>query len=242
MEISRLMILAVIGSYFVKGVCGFANTILFTSIMSFQKSNINITPIDLLIGIPANFLVAYRERKVVHLRNWAPLAGLVFVGSVPGTFFLKFGNVAVIKIVLGVTIIGIGTEMLLREFHATPKQVLPKRILLLIGLVSGFISGLFGIGALLAAYMERTTDNNDSFKGNLCMVFLADNLFRLVVYIYLSIVTWNTVINACKLFPFMLLGLGAGMLAGKYLNEKKVKLCVIVMLMISGLSLILVNM
>lgn len=44
MDVSPLMIVAVICAYIVKGMCGFANTIVFTSILSFQNDNINITP------------------------------------------------------------------------------------------------------------------------------------------------------------------------------------------------------
>ncbi len=59
---STYLIFAVICAYFVKGICGFANTVVFTSILSFRSDNINITPVDLLIGIPANIVLTYRER------------------------------------------------------------------------------------------------------------------------------------------------------------------------------------
>ena len=37
----------------------------------------------------------------------------------------------------------------------------------LIGLLAGVMSGLYGVGALLAAYMSRTTDSPAAFRGNL---------------------------------------------------------------------------
>ena len=36
-------------AFFVKGVCGFANTLVFTSMLSFGTANIEITPVDLLL-------------------------------------------------------------------------------------------------------------------------------------------------------------------------------------------------
>ncbi len=240
MEISLLIIAAVICAYLVKGMCGFANTIVFTSILSFQNDNVNITPVDLLIGIPSNILLAIRERASVKLRIWLPLAILVLIGCVPGIFLLKFGDAVFLKILLGIAITGIGMEMLLREFQ-TKKRKPSQALLLIIGVVSGFISGLFGIGALLAAYMGQTTDTTDSFRGNLCMVLLTDNLFRFALYLATGIITPNVVRNAAILFPFMLIGLGAGMLLSKVMDEKIMKIVVIVMLIISGLSLIAAN-
>ncbi|WKY44401.1 sulfite exporter TauE/SafE family protein [Eubacteriaceae bacterium ES2] len=240
MDVSPLMIVAVICAYIVKGMCGFANTIVFTSILSFQNDNINITPVDLLIGIPSNILLAVRERKAVKLKLWLPLAALVLIGSLPGIFLLKYGDVVFIKILLGIVITGIGIEMLFREFHRQRSKSSPIGIFI-IGLVSGFITGLFGIGALLAAYMGRTTDSPDAFRGNLCMVLLTDNLFRLIMYSVTGIITLKIVKNAMILFPFMLIGLGLGILLSKILDEKIVKVIIILMLIVSGLSLIAVN-
>ena len=47
-----LWIIAAVAAYFIKGLCGFANTLVFTSILSFGASNSNISPIDLLLGYP----------------------------------------------------------------------------------------------------------------------------------------------------------------------------------------------
>ena len=52
------LIVATLAASFIKGVCGFANTLVFTTILSFSFNNIQITPMDLIIGYPANM---YRE-------------------------------------------------------------------------------------------------------------------------------------------------------------------------------------
>ena len=48
----HLLIIAAVAAYFIKGLCGFANTLVFTLILSFGVSNANISPIDLLLGYP----------------------------------------------------------------------------------------------------------------------------------------------------------------------------------------------
>ena len=50
-----------------------------------------------------------------------------------------------------------------------------------IGLASGILCGLFGIGALLAAYVSRTTEDSGSFRGNLCAVFIVENSVRWIL-------------------------------------------------------------
>ena len=63
-------------------------------------------------------------------------------------------------------IIFIGFEMLLREFQ-TRKMKPSKVVLVMIGVLSGLLCGLYGIGALLGAYINRVTDNSSSFKANM---------------------------------------------------------------------------
>ncbi len=240
MHINTLMVIAVICAYIVKGMCGFANTLVFTSILSFRDASVNITPVDLLLGIPSNFLQAVKERNTVKLQKWGPPSAMLLVGSIPGIFLLKFGDVSFIKLVLGLTIAGIGIEMLVREKYAINKKATPA-MLLLIGLISGFLCGLFGIGALMAAYMGRTTNTSAEFRGNLSIVFLMNNLFRLVVYSATGIMTWNFVWTAIQLIPFMLVGLYTGMLLSKFVNEKAAKTIIILMLIVSGAALFLTN-
>ena len=51
------LIVATLAASFIKGVCGFANTLVFTTILSFSFNNIQITPMDLIIGYPANMIM-----------------------------------------------------------------------------------------------------------------------------------------------------------------------------------------
>ena len=51
----------------------------------------------------------------------------------------------------------------------------------IIGVASGVLCGLFGVGALLAAYVSRVTDDSQSFKANISAVFMIDNTFRIII-------------------------------------------------------------
>lgn len=230
------MMFAAVCAYFVKGLCGFANTLVFSTILSFSTNNVNISPVELVLGLPSNIMISYKERKSVQWKVCLPLAGLVLLGDIPGILLLKNTNTQVIKGIFGFVIIAIGLEMLLREYMGKTKK--SQVLLITIGILSGILCGLYGIGALLAAYMGRVTDNSSSFKGNLCIVFLIDNLFRLLMYGVTGIITLATLKQSVILFPFMALGLFLGMKGSNFLDERKIKKLVIIMLILSGVSLI----
>ena len=142
-----LWVIAAVAAYFIKGLCGFANTLVLTSILSFGAANANISPIDLLLGYPANLILTWKNRRRLDAKVWLPLAG-----SLPGALLLKHVDARAIKLVFGAVVIGLGTEMLTREFIQR-RACSSRWMLAVIGVAAGVLCGLFGVGALLAAYV-----------------------------------------------------------------------------------------
>ncbi len=83
-----------------------------------------------------------------------------------------------------------------------------------------FFAGLFGVGALLAVYVDRVTDSGSEFKANISAVFIADNTFRIILYSALHLLTFDTLKSALMLIPIAILGLFAGMKSSSLLKEK----------------------
>lgn len=235
-----LWIIAATVSYFIKGLCGFANTLIFTSILSFGAANANISPIDLLLGCPANLILTWKNRKSLDPKVYLPLAALVLAGSIPGAFLLKNVDARAIKLVFGIVVTALGAEMLSREYSR--KKVKSSRlVLVIIGVAAGVLCGLFGVGALLAAYVNRVTEDGSAFKANISAVFIADNIFRLILYSALGLLTMDTVRFALLLIPFALLGLAVGIKCSDHMDEKLVKKMTSILLILSGISLVLKN-
>ena len=88
---------AAVAAFFIKGLCGFANTLVFTSILSFSNNNSVISPVELLLGYPTNMILAWRERRSIKWSICIPLSILVVMGSVPGILFLKNADVRMIN-------------------------------------------------------------------------------------------------------------------------------------------------
>lgn len=227
-------------AFYIKGLCGFANTLVFTSILAFGTTNINISPVELILGYPTNLILTWKNRNKLNKAIFIPLSILVLIGSIIGAVLLKKVNPGYIKIVFGIIVVLIGTEILLREFNKL--QLKESKIFLgVIGVLSGVLCGLFGVGALLAAYIGRVSNNSEEFKANISAVFIVENSFRIILYIVLGIFTLSGIKQAIILFPFMLIGLFLGIKSSKILNEKTVKILVIVLLIISGVMMVVNN-
>ena len=237
-------------AFFIKGLCGFANTLVFNTVLSFWGSNISISPVELVLGYPSNFIIAWREKKHIRPAVVIPIAAMVLAGSLPGAFLLKNANVRVVKILFGIVVMLTGAQMLQRQLLRRPADVL-KRVsgsekiltpgMLFVGILSGILCGLYGVGALLGAYLSRVTSGSREFKSNICAVFVIENTFRVIMYAATGILTTDALWLALKLLPVMLLGLFAGMKAATFLNEKTAAKLITVMLIVSGAALVWMN-
>ena len=167
-----LWVLAAFLAFFVKGVCGFANTLVFTTVLNFGTSNVNISPVDLTLTYPANILMTVKERRSLKWNICVPMAIIVVLGSIPGMLILKNADVTFVKILFGIATVLVALEILFRSKAKKDKNGSSKIFGLGIGILSGILCGLYGVGALLGAYISRETDNISEFKANFSFVLL----------------------------------------------------------------------
>ena len=238
-----IWMIAVFVVFFVKGLCGFANTLVFQSILSFQNDNKNISPVELILTYPANIILMVKERKSLKWSVCLPLTILVVIGSVPGILLLKSADTTIIKLIFGAVTVAVAVEMFFRMRRKTEKEegTGAKIMMFLIGLLSGVLCGLYGVGALLGAFVGRKTDTLSAFKANMSFIFVVENTLRIVLYIVLGILTLEILNKAIILIPFMFAGLFLGMFASRFVNETLAKKLIILALIISGISLIVTS-
>ncbi len=229
---------AAFAAYFVKGLCGFANTLVFTSILGFREPNALISPAELLLGFPPNLIMTVRYWKSIRKDVILTLIACVILGSLPGAFLLKNVSAGPIKVLFGAVVVLLGIDMLIQDRSSRQAREPSKQLQFIVGLISGLLCGLFGIGAPLAAYITRICPDSHSFKGTCSAVFAAENCVRIITYILLGLLTPDILIRVLTLVPVMLCGLAAGMTAGNYLNESLIRKIIIVLLILSGLILI----
>ena len=128
-------------AYGIKGITGFGNTLVMNALFSLSIDNRLTSPADLVISLPTNLWMAWRERRHLKMRVALPLSLMLLAGILPGVFLLKVGSAALLKCVLGVVLIGMGLEMLPRQ--RAQKKKAPRGVLFVIGLVSGVLAGMY---------------------------------------------------------------------------------------------------
>ena len=235
-----LMSLAAVAAYFVKGMCGFANTLVFTSILSFGMNNVDITPMELLIAQPSNWIQAWQERRHINWRIALPCVAMVILGGIPGTLLLRSAGTQTVKLLLGGLIVFTGLHMFYRDRHPARKPLSPPAAAAL-NLLCGVFCGLYGIGALMAANIARSCADSHEARGTMCIVFSAEALFRMVMYAAAGILTAPVFLRALQVLPFTLIGLWLGTLCMRRINEGAMRLIVIAALILSGAALIAAN-
>lgn len=235
-----LWMLAVLVGYFVKGVAGFGNTLVVTGVMAFSRTNAELTPVELLLCVPTNLTLAIAHRRAIDWKLALPPLLMVLAGDVLGVTLLASVDVTAMKLIFGVVLILLGIEAFWRERQAAQKAASPV-LLTVLGVAAGIMCGMFSVGALLAAYFARVTKDDETFKGCMCMIFAAENLFRVVAYALTGLLTAATLTNTVMLLPFMGVGLFLGMKFSGRMNVRLMKTVVNVLLMFSGAALLLTN-
>lgn len=233
-----LWMLAVLVGYFIKGVAGIGNTLVVTSAMAYTRTNAEITPVELLLCVPTNLAVTWVYRK--HI-NWklaiAPLC-MVLAGDFLGVLLLKNVDVSAMKMIFGVVLMLLSVEQLWRELRGKPTRAAHPALMLALGISAGVLCGMFGVGALLAAYLSRVTTDDMTYKGTMSIIFTVENAFRVIAYSVAGLLTGASLLNAAMLLPFMGLGLFLGIRLSSRMNARTMRLIIGVMLLISGVPLV----
>lgn len=224
-------------SFMIKGLVGFGNPLLSTPLMAMYLNNSIITPANLLLDMPVNAWIVWKNRKKFSLKKTLPVLVLVMIGVIPGTLFLKLGSPWVIKAVLGIFIIGLGLEMMTRDRGS---QLKPNPVFQgIISLSSGFMAGLFGINMLFLAYFERTSSDRNEFRSNVCFVFLFENIFRIIVYAVTGVFQLVVFQLFALSIPAAMLGMLLGNKIDQKLEGKTVNHLVITVFILGGVSILL---
>lgn len=235
-----LWMIAVLVGYFVKGVAGFGNTLVVTGVMAYSRANAELTPVELLLCVPTNLTLAIVHRRSIDWKLAFPPLLMTLAGDALGVLLLSRVDVTAMKLVFGVVLILLGIESCWRMRQQEPKPAHPA-LMLGLGVASGVLCGLFGVGALLAAYFARTARDDAAYKGSMCMIFAVENLFRVVAYAFTGLLTAATLRSAGMLLPFMAAGLLLGIKCSGRMNVRLMKIVVNVLLMASGVALLATN-
>ena len=236
-ETVLLIFLIQFSGYFVKGLVGFGNPLITAPLLSQVLDPSLVAPGTLLLDIPVNAGITWKNRGRIRWRTILPLLLAVLAGVVPGVLLLKIPNQRLLKILLGLLVLGLGADMALRREQKAGRELPGLR--LLTAFASGICAGLFGINMLIVAYLKRSAESYDAFKGSLCFLFLAENVFRFFTYLAAGLITAPVLRVGAISLPAAALGVGLGMALSARLPEKKLMTCAVVTFLCSGVSILI---
>lgn len=224
-------------SFFIKGIAGFGDPLILNPSLSMFLENRLISPANLLISAPINAYMAWINRQFFSIKKVLFIAIFLLIGIVPGTLLLKYATSWTLKISLGIVVILIGIEMLIRKKNTKAKN--NKLVMAFVCFCSGVTSGLYGINLFIIAYIERTSCNRNEFRGNLCFAFAFDNIVRMITYFASGIMTTDILLLAILAIPGVVAGLYTGAKIDRKLREETVRFIIISMFIIGGFSIVI---
>lgn len=224
-------------AYIIKGLAGFGDPLLYTPMLSVFLPNSIITPGLSPVSPVLNAKMVWENRAHFSAKVVLPISAFVLLGIIPGTLLLKHGSPAVLKVLLGLLIIGLGIEMLTRKNTPTgnPNPVIRS----VVSFCSGVTAGLFGINLLFLAYLERVSIRREEFRANICFVFFLENLFRIIIYLNQGLFTAKSLLLSAVTLPAAILGMKVGSILDKRMSDKLSRKCIIYVFILGGISTVL---
>jgi uncharacterized membrane protein YfcA len=223
--------------FFIKGLAAFGDPLISNPVLSLFIDNRVISPMNLLLQAPLNGWISWKNRKHFSIKKSLVMLFCIFCGIVPGALLLKYAASWILKVFLGILVLGIGLEMITR--NRTKPTGENRFIMALVSFFSGITAGLYGINLFFVAYVERTTKDRTAFRGSICFIFFIENIVRIIMYITMGIFTRYILTLSLITLPALLAGFFLGSKVDTKLSETTIRRIIIAMFMFGGISILL---
>jgi uncharacterized membrane protein YfcA len=183
--------------------------------------------------IPLNFWVAWRERDALNAVD----LGWVMSGRVVGTA-LGFAILAALSSPALDAFVGLSTVAAALASWLAPKFRPGRTALAAAGLVTGITETATGIGGppLALVYQHHMPAE---LRANIAATFFLGEVLSIVLLAASGRMTWTQLGSAAMLLPALAAGGAAGGILRRSLNQSRLRACVLIFSIVSGLGLML---
>jgi len=221
---------------FVQGFSGFGSTLVAMPLLLAVMGLRAAVPLISLLSLVMNVVMAARLRGSIHRETMKLLLASTAVGLAAGAWIMDDAPDALIRGLLGASILFLVADTLLRPGNVRP----PARPWTA---AAGFFSGAIGVctgaaGPPVIAWAARQPWNRDELRANLCFFFLVSGAAIVGVQSLTGLITPHLL----RLFVWSLPALAAGLWAGSAcagrLSEAAFRRAVLFLLGLLGVSLL----
>ena len=218
---------------------GFGSGMVTISLLALIYGKLDsFVPFFLLLCIPTELYVAYRDRKLINFGNIGTLILAVLPTIVLGGLFLKEFAGPGLELLFGVLVSLLALYYLFFEdkWLLDVKGTFP---LVIVGLLSGLLGSMFGLsGPPLIFYFKARKLKKQEFRVALLSIFFLMSLLRVVVYGAMGLYSAAVLKSAFVTLPFVFIGLLIGAALHHHISEELFLRLTSFLLLISGALLL----
>lgn len=217
---------------FIQGAVGIGFALIMAPILGFIDAT--YLPVTLLIlMLPLNFLVAWRERQAIDRPGASWITAGRFFGTFLGMAVLIALSVRQLEIAVGLlTILAAGVALLSPPFNPTPPASMG------VGLFTGITETATGIGGPPLALLYQHAPG-PILRSTVATCFLIGEVISLLILLLAGRIDQDQMLAAFYLVPAVLVGSALSRVVHAHINGPALRLAVLIFSIVSGGALIL---
>ncbi len=206
-------------AFYVRAVIGFGSGLISVAVLTLIFPIKEVVPVVLLLDLLGSTLLgAYDFREIC----WPELRWLIpgsVIGLALGSYILADTDAQNLTRFLGIFILAYVVYALVLKPEHLPQAGLPWGMPL--GIFGGIVGSLYGGGGPpIVAYLQMRHLDKRAFRATFQGIALTDNVLRALIYVALTLLTWQLAVGFLLLIPPVLLGLWAGNRLHMRINQR----------------------
>jgi len=181
-----------------------------------------------------------------YWRQWEPQTSKILIlGGIPGAFLgaflISIANPDVFRFLIGLIALAFVLFQFSRDrgWLNTAQQPMSDRSGFICGIGAGLTSFIAHAGGPVASvYMLSKPLSKMEYQATTIIVFWVNNLLKIVLYLFLGFLTWQTALADLYLIPFAIIGTYLGVYLHRIVPEGLYFTLIYVFLTIAGTKLI----
>jgi uncharacterized membrane protein YfcA len=237
-QIILLAGLIVLVGHFIKGFIGFASALFAIPLLALFLDLKFVVPAFLMFDLISGLILTIQTRRFIDKGSFILILSGLFIGTALGTYFLvNFGSES-LKRVFGIVVILFALKILIWDNEEVRKCV-NKIWAPVSGIAGGCTGAMFGLnGPPMVLYLTHRPIDKQVFRATLYGLFFVDACYRLILYSFTGLITFDVMRFALYLTPFLIIGLVLGSRLHAKTDEKTFKKIIASILVITGVFLV----